>query len=182
MTKKFRARVNSKVLCTSSNLKVILVMSLKTFNIANTHTSCKIRIFTKSLLTSSPSWITENIYIRRPECKSLINICIIVLLLHIIFCSSFCRNCICNFLSQIFIKCGSKTNCLWENCSHTSSCNTVKTFIPPIICLDTKTFNSCCMVKCLRNFLIKSHLGYKFSCSIFVFFLFFVVMNKFHLI
>ena len=98
MAQAFRSAMYCKMFCTCCNLQIILIMSLKAFNISHTETAGKIRILTEGLMTSPPSRITENIDIGCPEGQALINICIIPLLLHIKFCTCLSGNSLSNLL------------------------------------------------------------------------------------
>ena len=143
MTHRFRSAMYCKVLGTCCYLHVVFIMSLKAFNISHTQSGGQIRVFSEGLMTSSPSGVSKNIYIGRPEGQSLVNIGIIKFLLHIKFRTRFCRNCFSQFLKQILIKACSKSHCLREYGSDTRSCHAVKSFIPPVVRLNAKTFIGC---------------------------------------
>ena len=152
-------------------------MSLKSFDITHAHTGGQIGILSEGFMSASPSGITENIDIGRPEGQSLINIRIIIFLLHVEFGTSLCGYCFCHFLCQILIERSGKSDRLWKYGSCSGSCHTVKRFIPPVVCLDSKTFNCRCLIKCLLHFFFQRHLRHKFFRTLRIFRTLFFISN-----
>ena len=73
VTVPFRTRVNSKVLGTSVGLIVLRISwSLQATHYCQTHRTSEVGVFAVGLLTTSPTWITEDVDVWGPECKSLI--------------------------------------------------------------------------------------------------------------
>ena len=66
MSLRLRTAVYRKMLCTSRGF-IWKLVALKSFYKCAAQPRSQIRILSVSFLTSSPSWIPENIYIRSPE-------------------------------------------------------------------------------------------------------------------
>ena len=73
-------------------------MPLQALNIADSKTAGQIWVFPKRLMSSAPSWISENIDIRCPESQAFIDIRILSLLLHVKLCPCLRRHCITDLL------------------------------------------------------------------------------------
>ena len=121
-------------------------ISLKCFYKGNSQFFCKIRIFPISFMASTPSWITENIDIRRPERQSLINISVTVYGICIILCSAlYCHD--TGHLCHAFpVKSCRHSDRLWKNRCLPCSGNTVKSLIPPVIRRNSQSFYCRCIV------------------------------------
>ena len=141
MTQSLRTGMNGKMLRTGSRFPVFAI-SLKTFYKSRSQLSGKIRILSVGLMSSSPSGITEDIHIRRPERQSLINIPVVLFHIFIVFRSSLCRNHLCHIMKKLCIETGCQSDRLWKNSRLSASCDPVKTFIPPVIRRYSKSFDS----------------------------------------
>ena len=109
-------------------------------------------------MTTTPTWVTENVHVRRPERQSLVDVTILMLSKFVILCTSFCSNDIGNFINQVIIKRCCKSNCLWENRRHTSTRYTVQRFIPVVVFRNIQTVNGWCFILNLANIFIDRHL------------------------
>ena len=106
----------------------------------------KVRIFTVSFMSPSPSWITENIYVWRPEGKTFVNVTVFFLGICIVFGTTFGSNGICNLSQKFGVKSGAKSNCLRENCGLSGAGNSVERFIPPVVGGDAKPLDCRCVI------------------------------------
>ena len=78
MANSLRSAMYCKMLCTSGSFQY-LAAALQAFYICLAALCGKIRVFTVSLMTSAPAWISENIYIRCPKGKTFVYIPVITL-------------------------------------------------------------------------------------------------------
>ena len=145
MTHGFRTGMHCKMLCTRCSFHGLSI-SLESFYKCNTQAAGQIRIFSVSLMSASPSWITKNIYIGRPQGQSLVNVSVSLLGNSVVFCTGFGGNGICDFTNQIGVESCTKTNCLRKYSCLSSSCDSVKSFIPPVVCRNAQTLNGRCIV------------------------------------
>ena len=165
--------MNSKVFCAGCS-KHSLGFTLYSFDKRNCHLGNMYRIFAIGFLSSSPSWVSKEVYIRGPDSKSLINISISVLGALVISGSCFNSYAVTNFLHKLCVKSCAKSYRLWKYSSGSTAGKSMKAFIPPVVLRNTKSLNSRSIITQLRCHLIKGHLGYKF-------FRFFSSFFSFHL-
>ena len=69
MTLALGAAVHCIVLGAGVGLVVFLVIALHTLYVGNTQNAHMVRILTVSLLTATPTGITENVHVGAPECQ-----------------------------------------------------------------------------------------------------------------
>ena len=69
MTEWLRTAVNCIVLCTCVGLEILVIVTLHTEYVLYTENCIHERILSVSLLTTAPSWVTEDVHVRTPECK-----------------------------------------------------------------------------------------------------------------
>ena len=161
--------MNSIVLCTGRCLQVFSV-ALKSLYEGNTKCSCQVRIFSVCFLASAPPCISENIYIRRPHCDSLIQIPVAVFFGLVVLCPGFrCYN-IANLLQHFFIKHCRKSYSLRKYCSCPGSGKSVKSLIPPVIRRYPLRFHRRTVIFDLRCCFFQSHGINQFFCDFFKFF------------
>ena len=140
MTHAFRSGMNGKMLGTGCCFhKVIILVALQAFHIGHAQAGGEIRILSIGLMSSSPSGIPENIYVRRPEGKPFINIPVIMPGIFIIFGSSFRCHRIPDCFQQFVVKGCRHGDCLREAGCHTGSCHPVKSLVPPVIGRDSQS-------------------------------------------
>ena len=173
MTLVFRTGVYREMLCTCCRFHVIVIVPLDSLDKAHTQTGSKVRVLTESFMAASPSRITENIYVGRPEGQPLVNIRIIKFLLHVEFCAPLCRHHIRHFLKQILIKSSRHSDCLRKDRRHTCPGYSVQRFIPPVVRLNAQARDRRCAVKGLRYLLLESHLSHQLFCPLPILFYFF---------
>ena len=145
MTECLRPGMYCKMFGTGCCLHCIPI-SLKCFYKGNSQFFCKIRIFPISFMASTPSWITENIDIRRPERQSLINISVTVYGICIIPCSALCCHDTGHLCHTFPVKSCRHSDRLWKNRCLPCSGNTVKSLIPPVIRRNSQSFYCRCIV------------------------------------
>ena len=69
MTEWLRTAVYGIMLCACVSLEVLVVVTLHTEYILYSENCVHVRVLTVSLLTASPSWVTEDVHVRTPECE-----------------------------------------------------------------------------------------------------------------
>ena len=114
-------------------------------------------------MSPSPSWITENIYVWRPEGKTFVNVTVFFLGICIVFGTTFGSNGICNLSQKFGVKSGAKSNCLRENCGLSGTGNSVERFIPPVVGRNPKSFDCRCVIAQLTCFFFLGHLADQFG-------------------
>ena len=152
--------MNCKVLGTCSNLH-ILAISLHSLNKRNCKSAGKEWILTISLMASAPTWITENVYVRSPESKTLVDVSVLSLGLFVVLGASFLSYNLTNLAHKFLIKSCGKSDSLWEHCGCACSCHSVKSLVPPVVGWDAQSVNGRCIIAKLGCFLFNGHLGNK---------------------
>ena len=143
---------------------------LKAFYKSGSQFSGKIRIFAVGLMTPSPSGITENIDVRRPEGQPLINISVVMLHIFVVFCSSLGGNNLRHLMKKFRVKAGRKTDRLWKNRRLTASCYPVKPFIPPVIGRNPQALDGRRVISQLTAFFLQRHFCHQLFCPLSCFF------------
>ena len=85
----FRARMDCEMLGAGSGAQIVRVIALHTFHKAYAQARGQVRIFAIGFVPSAPAWVTEYIYIRRPDCQAFIDIPVLIAAIHVVFTTRF---------------------------------------------------------------------------------------------
>ena len=118
----------------------------------------KIRILSVSLMPPAPARITEDIDVRGPERKPLIDIPVAVSGISVIFRPSLCRDDISDLLHDVFVKCRRHPDRLRKHRCRSRPCHTVQCLIPIIISRNAEPLHRSGVVLKLRRLLHQGHL------------------------
>ena len=69
MAQRLRAAVYGIMLCAGVGLEVAVVIALHSQYSLNSEYCIEVWVLSTGLLATAPAWISEDIYIRTPECK-----------------------------------------------------------------------------------------------------------------
>ena len=145
MAECFRTAVGREMLGTACR-EHILAVALKSLYEGHAETGRKIRIFSVGLMASSPSRVTEDIDVRAPECKSLIDVPVALFARSIVLGTGFGRDNLRDFSEKFFVKHSRQADRLREHGRRSRTGNTMETFVPPVICRNTETIDGRCAI------------------------------------
>ena len=149
--------MNRKMFCAGGCLHVVRIVALKSLHHCGAHSCRKVRIFSERLLSAAPSWIPVYVYVRSPERQPPVLPSVAGFYGDIVFCARLVRNRSRLLLGQSRIKRGRKTYRLGKNSRVSRPCDSVKTFVPPVVFRNSKPRNGHALVKHERHFLLKGH-------------------------
>ena len=137
-------------------LEVCVVIALKSEYGSLAHYGCEERIFAIGLLASSPTRVSEDVYVRCPEGQSIVLLvqsfpdCLIV------FCTSLIGN--HGECPQVLFRIEGcrHTDGLRKYGCYTGTRNSVQGFVPPVVVRNAETFDSCGTVHHHSYLLFKS--------------------------
>ena len=150
MTIPLRSAMHRKMLGTGQQLAIrantkvfaVIAHTLQTSHHSQSHLGCQIRVFAIGLLPTSPTWITEDIDIRRPERQTLIALDIARALGLLGFHTSLVAHGSKHPVQQGIVPRGSHRHSDGKDSSKAIATHTVKGLVPPLELRDTQAGNS----------------------------------------
>ena len=151
-----RSGMHRKMLRACRGLKVFAI-SLKPPDKSDPQRSSQVGILTVGFLPSPPSGIAEDVDIRRPEGKALVDIPVAECTVSIVFRASLCRDHITDLPQQLFIKGCPHSHRLGKAGCRTCPGNAVQTLVPPVIGRDSQTCDLRRIIPELAHFFSNRH-------------------------
>ena len=156
MARALRPRMRGKMLRAGGSFQKFAV-ALYSVYISRGKKRSEKRILAERLLPSAPARVTENIYIRRPKGKPLINIIVAVFFMLIVFDASLCGYHIRDIMYQHTVKCCGKPYRMRKDSCCAASCHAMRAFIPPVVFMYSEPLYGRRIVEKLRCFLLYGH-------------------------
>ena len=159
--------MHRKMLQTSVKLVVFRIRgTLEAVHHRASHHCHKVWILSICLLSTSPSWVTEDVDVGSPYCKSMILdrtfTCTGLVELDPLLSGCYFKD----ILEKIVIPAGSHTDSLREDRGKTISGRSVKCLVPPVILLDAEFRDCGALIVHERHLLFKSKSSEKVFCSL----------------
>src|SRR6185503_3230746 len=107
MALRLRPRMDSVVLRSCYHFQILRIVTLQSFNECHTESTCQIRVFAISLLSSSPARVTKNIDVWRPERETVKTVVVTASLSLVVLGPSFVRDHIGDAIHELRIECRS---------------------------------------------------------------------------
>ncbi len=141
-------------------------VSLHPLDISGRKSRSQKRILSERFLSASPARIAENVDIRRPKSKSLVDVVIFMLVVLVEFYSCFGGDHIGNCVNPCRIKGCGKRDCVWEYRCRAASCYAMGAFIPPVVCMNSQSFDGGRIVQELGDFFLNGHFCNELFCAL----------------
>src|SRR5688572_24994956 len=113
-----RTRMNRVVLGSGNDFQILRIVTLQSVDECHTETAGEVRIFSVSLLATSPAWIAKDIDVWRPERQTVKPIVVTTSLCFVILGAPLVRDHRGDAIHQWRIKGGSESDRLRENCRY----------------------------------------------------------------
>ena len=156
----FRAGMDGKMLGTGMQLVIffIAVEALQALYYVYSHNTCQIWVFSISFNSSSPSGIAIDVNGRRPHGQSLITFVASFRGWFCVFGTCFVGYGDKNMLQCIRIERGSHADGLREDGRVSAACDSVESFVPPVVAFDIQSVDGCGVVHHQRYFFFQGQL------------------------
>ena len=157
MALRLGSRVHRKMLCTRGGLHVFATL-LHAFDEIDAHSRREEWVLAVGLVASAPARIAENIHVRCPERKSLINVAVAAAALEVVLCSSFVCDDAADLLQRFLVKGRCHADRLREHRGNARARDPVQCLIPPVVRRNPQPLDRGCVKTQLRGLLLDGHL------------------------
>ena len=148
--------VYRKMFWRGQRLQIFRVISLQASHVSNAHLRCQERVFAIGFLAASPTRISEDVDVRRPDGQPVKPVAITLFPHPLgIFGPELGGNNIRFFVEQVRIESCSQSDCLRKNGRIAFARGAVQTFAPPVVLRNSQPSDCGRRVHHLRDFLVQ---------------------------